>query len=149
MRESLALGTNFTRPAAIELECAERFLEIVDGADMVKFTKDGSTAITAAVKLARAYTGRELVALCADHPFFSYDDWFIGTTRSRRGHPAVAIRKTYGRSTTTTSTASRHLFDGAPGPDRRGDPGAGADRGAARRVPRRRAGPLRTTRGAF
>ena len=44
---------------------------------MAKFTKDGSTATTAAVKLARAYTGRDLVALCADHPFFSYDDWYL------------------------------------------------------------------------
>ncbi len=68
---SLTLGTNFTRPAAIELDCAERFLEMVDGAEMVKFTKDGSTATTAALKLARAYTGRELVAICAEHPFFS------------------------------------------------------------------------------
>ncbi len=47
---------------------------------MVKFTKDGSTADTAALKLARAYTGRDMVAICAEHPFFSYDDWFIGTT---------------------------------------------------------------------
>jgi glutamate-1-semialdehyde 2,1-aminomutase len=60
---SLSLGTNFTRPAAIELDCAERFLGIVDGADMVKFTKDGSTANTAALRLARAYTGRELVVV--------------------------------------------------------------------------------------
>jgi glutamate-1-semialdehyde 2,1-aminomutase len=90
VRESLSLGTNFTRPAAIELECAEAFLEIVDGADMVKFTKDGSTATTAAVKLARAYTGRELVGLCAEHPFFSYDDWFIGTTTADGGIPPAA-----------------------------------------------------------
>lgn len=90
VRESLALGTNFTRPAAIELECAERFLEIVDGAEMVKFTKDGSTATTAAVKLARAHTGRKLVGLCAEHPFFSYDDWFIGTTTSDGGIPPSA-----------------------------------------------------------
>jgi glutamate-1-semialdehyde 2,1-aminomutase len=90
VRESLALGTNFTRPAAIELECAERFREIVDGADMVKFTKDGSTATTAAVKLARAHTGRKLVGLCAEHPFFSYDDWFIGTTTSDGGIPPSA-----------------------------------------------------------
>jgi glutamate-1-semialdehyde 2,1-aminomutase len=87
VRESLSLGTNFTRPAAIELECAEAFLEIVDGADMVKFTKDGSTATTAAVKLARAHTGRELVGLCAEHPFFSYDDWFICTTTADGGIP--------------------------------------------------------------
>src|SRR5438034_2946684 len=47
VQESLSLGTNFTRPAVIELECAEKFLEIIDGAEMVKFTKDGSTADTA------------------------------------------------------------------------------------------------------
>jgi glutamate-1-semialdehyde 2,1-aminomutase len=89
VRESLALGTNFTRPAAIELECAERFLEIVSTAEMVKFTKDGSTASTAALKLARAYTGRNTVAICAEHPFLSYDDWFIGTTTMDGGIPDV------------------------------------------------------------
>jgi glutamate-1-semialdehyde 2,1-aminomutase len=87
VRESLALGTNFTRPAVIELECAEKFLEIVDGAEMVKFTKDGSTADTAALRLARAYTGRDLVAICAEHPFFSYDDWFFTTTTMDGGVP--------------------------------------------------------------
>jgi len=88
VRESLALGTNFTRPSAIELECAEAFLDIVRGAEMVKFTKDGSTADTAALKLARKYTGRDLVAVCAEHPFFSYDDWFICTTTMDGGIPA-------------------------------------------------------------
>ena len=88
VRESLALGTNFTRPSAIELECAEAFLDIVRGAEMVKFTKDGSTADTAALKLARKYTGRDLVAICAEHPFFSYDDWFICTTTMDGGIPS-------------------------------------------------------------
>jgi len=87
VQKSLALGTNFTRPAAIELECAETFLGIIDGAEMVKFTKDGSTADTAALKLARAYTGRDMVAIAAEHPFFSYDDWFICTTTMDGGIP--------------------------------------------------------------
>jgi len=56
---------------------------------MVKFTKDGSTADTAALKLARAYTGRDLVAICAEQPFFSYDDWFIGTTTMDGGIPEI------------------------------------------------------------
>lgn len=94
VRESLALGTNFTRPAAIELECAELFLDTVRTAEMVKFTKDGSTADTAAVKLARAYTGREMVAICAEHPFFSYDDWFIATTTMHGGIPDRELRTT-------------------------------------------------------
>ncbi len=54
---------------------------------MVKFTKDGSTATTAAVTLARAVTGRDKVALCIDHPFFSYNGWFIGTTPVDAGIP--------------------------------------------------------------
>ena len=54
---------------------------------MVKFTKDGSTATTAALKLARAHTGRERIGICAEHPFFSYDDWFIGTTTMDGGIP--------------------------------------------------------------
>jgi glutamate-1-semialdehyde 2,1-aminomutase len=54
---------------------------------MVKFAKNGSDATTAAVKLARAYTGRDLVAICGDQPFFSTDDWFIGSTGMPDGIP--------------------------------------------------------------
>jgi glutamate-1-semialdehyde 2,1-aminomutase len=88
VRERIGDGTNFVRPSTLELEAAESFLALIEGADMVKFTKDGSTANTAAVKLARAYTGRELVALCADHPFFSYDDWAMIVTPVKAGIPA-------------------------------------------------------------
>ncbi len=80
-------GTNFVRPSRLELEAAETFLDLVTRAEMVKFTKDGSTANTGAVKLARAFTGRDLVALCVDHPFFSYDDWAMVTTPVRGGIP--------------------------------------------------------------
>jgi glutamate-1-semialdehyde 2,1-aminomutase len=87
VQRQLGLGTNFTRPAAIEVEAAEELLSIVTGAEMVKFTKDGSTANSAAVRLARAHTGRDKVAVCADHPFFSYAGWFIGTTPMNAGIP--------------------------------------------------------------
>lgn len=87
-------GNNLTRPSMIELEAAELLVELIDSADMVKFTKNGSTAVSAAVKLARAYTGRELVARCAEQPFFSYDDWFIGSTPITRGIPRETIEKT-------------------------------------------------------
>src|SRR5690606_10692070 len=88
VRSSLDLGTNFTRPASIELTAAESFLDLIDYAEMVKFTKDGSSATTAALRLARRATGRDQVAICADHPFFSYDDWFIATTTAAGGIPA-------------------------------------------------------------
>ena len=90
-------GANFSRPSVLELECAERFLDVIPGADMVKFTKDGSTANTAALKLACAHTGRDLVVLCGDQPFLSYDDWFIGTTAFDAGIPpeAVSLTRTF------------------------------------------------------
>ena len=83
----MQLGANFGRAATIELELAEALLEVVDGAEMVKFAKNGSDVTTAAVKLARAYTGRDLIAICGDQPFFSTDDWFIGATEMNAGIP--------------------------------------------------------------
>ena len=85
-------GANFVRPSIVELKAAERFLEAVPTAEMVKFAKNGSDVTTAAIKLARAVTGRPLVAICRDHPFFSTDDWFIGTTPMAAGIPD-AIRE--------------------------------------------------------
>lgn len=90
----MQLGVNFTRPAHIEVELAERITEIIPGAEMVKFAKNGSDVTTAAVKLARAYTGRDRVAICGDHPFFSTDDWFIGTTEVNAGIPAAITELT-------------------------------------------------------
>ncbi|MBK7894887.1 MAG: glutamate-1-semialdehyde 2,1-aminomutase [Candidatus Promineifilaceae bacterium] len=80
-------GINFTRPALIEIEAAEKVLSLIKSGEMVKFAKNGSDVTTAAVKLARAYTGRNMVAVCGDHPFFSVDDWFIGSTAMSAGIP--------------------------------------------------------------
>jgi glutamate-1-semialdehyde 2,1-aminomutase len=89
VRRELENGVNFQRPSAIELEVAEAFLALVPCHDMIKFAKNGSTVTTAAVKLARGATGRELAAFPRDHPFFSYDDWFIGRTACDFGVPAA------------------------------------------------------------
>lgn len=83
----MQMGINFTRPAPIEIECAEKLASLIDSAEMVKFGKNGSDATSAAIKLARAYTGRDIVGICAEHPFFSVDDWFIGTTEMPAGVP--------------------------------------------------------------
>jgi len=85
--QQMLLGSNFTRPATIEIEAAQKLLSLITSAEMVKFAKNGSDVTTAAVKLARAYTGRDLVAICADQPFFSTDDWFIGATTMTAGIP--------------------------------------------------------------
>jgi len=87
VKSELENGCNFTRPAAIELECAEELLSMIPNAEMCKFAKDGSSTTTAALKLARAKTGRDKIALCVDHPFFAVNDWFIGTTGISGGIP--------------------------------------------------------------
>lgn len=88
---TLAHGTNFVRPGLLELQAAEDFLEAVPTMEMVKFAKNGSDVTTAAAKLARAATGRDMIAVCREQPFFSTDDWFIGTTPMAAGIPE-AIR---------------------------------------------------------
>ncbi len=97
---AMEAGSNFTRPAAIELKAAEAFLGLIEDAEMVKFCKDGSNATTAAAKLARAATGRDKIAVCASHPFLSQDDWFIGTTPMDAGIPQrvkdLTVRFPYG-----------------------------------------------------
>ena len=90
---TIAHGVNFSRPTELELAAAEDFLSLVPAADMVKFAKNGSDTTTAAVRLARAVTGRTKVAVCRQ-PFFSTDDWFIGTTAMNGGIPAAAVETT-------------------------------------------------------
>ncbi len=87
--EAMVHGTNFVRPARLEVDVAEAFLGNFDRLDMVKFAKNGSDVTTAAVRLARAATGRDVVAICRDQPFFSTDDWFIGATAMPAGIPEV------------------------------------------------------------
>jgi len=87
VKREIDRGVNYTRPGILELEVAEYLLELHSWAEMVKFGKNGSDVTTAAVKLARAYTGRDMVAVCGDHPFFSTHDWFIGSTPMDAGIP--------------------------------------------------------------
>jgi glutamate-1-semialdehyde 2,1-aminomutase len=109
VRDQLERGTNFVRPALVEAEAAERFLATVPGAEMVKFAKNGSDATTAAVRLARSYTGRSIVAICRDQPFFSTDDWFIGTTPMNSGIPPQdTLSFPYGDLAAVESLLERH-----------------------------------------
>lgn len=78
-------GVNMTRATEIELEAAELICDLIPCAEMVKFGKNGSNVTTAAVKIARAHTGRRYVCVPRQHPFFSFDDWFIGSTVVKRG----------------------------------------------------------------
>jgi glutamate-1-semialdehyde 2,1-aminomutase len=112
VRAQLDLGANFVRPSVVELEAAQRFLATVPTAEMVKFAKNGSDVTTAAVRLARAATGRPRVAICRDQPFFSTDDWFIGSTAMPSGVPAAVAELTvtfpYGDLPAVESLLAQH-----------------------------------------
>lgn len=110
--EALRGGTNFTRPAPIECEVAEQLIDLLPAAEMVKFAKNGSDVTTAAIRLARAATGRDLVAFPAEHPFYSVDDWFIGTTVVDAGVPQaikdLSLRFTYGDAASLERLFAEH-----------------------------------------
>jgi glutamate-1-semialdehyde 2,1-aminomutase len=112
--KQMQFGVNFSRPAKIEVDLAETMLDVVDGAEMVKFAKNGSDVTTAAVKLARAYTGRDLIAICGNQPFFSIDDWFIGTTEMNAGIPQAITGMTL-KFRYNDIESLRVLFDQHPG----------------------------------
>ena len=85
--KALKLGNNLSKPSLIELEAAEKMISLIPGAEMVKFAKNGSNVTTAAIKMARAYNKRKYVCVPTQQPFFSFDDWFIGSTQLERGVP--------------------------------------------------------------
>ncbi len=87
-------GNTATKASKIEVDAAELLCNLIPWVDMVKFAKNGSTVTTAAVKLARAYTGKKYVVRCRQHSFFSYDDWFIGDTVMNCGVPEDIQRLT-------------------------------------------------------
>jgi len=80
-------GNTASKASKVEVDAAELFCNTIPWVDMVKFAKNGSTVTTAAVKLARAYTGKKYIVRCRQHSFFSYDDWFIGDTVMNAGVP--------------------------------------------------------------
>jgi len=110
----IEMGNNLTRASMVELEAAELLVDLIPSVDMVKFAKNGSNATTAAVKIARAYTGRSFVCIPRQHPFFSFDDWFIGTTPLRRGVPDGGADFTLVFDYNDLSSLKQH-FDDYPG----------------------------------
>jgi glutamate-1-semialdehyde aminotransferase len=85
-------GIVFTLPHPIEVGLAERVVRLVPGAERVRFAKTGSDATSAAVRLARACTGRESVIACGYH---GWHDWYIGATSRFTGVPE-AVRELIG-----------------------------------------------------
>jgi len=81
-------GQAFSRPTPLEVAAAECVISLFPGMDMVKFVKNGSDGNTAAIRLGRAITGRELIGYDQTAPFLSIHDWFIGKTDVNAGIPS-------------------------------------------------------------
>lgn len=92
VREQLQLGVIFSLPHPIEAEVAELICDMVPCAEMVRFGKNGSDATSGAIRLARAYTGRDRVAVCGYH---GWQDWYIGSTARNRGVPKATQELTH------------------------------------------------------
>lgn len=88
----LGQGTLFTLSHELEADVAERIIEMVPCAEMVRFGKNGSDATAGAIRVARAATGRDHVLVCGYH---GWQDWYIGSTTRDKGVPAATSALTH------------------------------------------------------
>jgi glutamate-1-semialdehyde aminotransferase len=84
--EQLERGITFSLMHPLEVEVAELVRRVVPGADSVRFSKTGCDVTSAAVRLARAYTGRNKVLCCGYH---GWHDWYIGSSPRKAGVPTA------------------------------------------------------------
>jgi len=82
--EQIKSGVTFSLPHQLEMDVAEQLVALIPCAEMVRFGKNGSDATSAAIRLARAFTGKEHVAVCGYH---GWQDWYIGSTTRDLGVP--------------------------------------------------------------
>jgi glutamate-1-semialdehyde 2,1-aminomutase len=92
VKNQLKKGSIFSLPGLLEAEVAELIINLVPSAEQVRFGKNGTDATTAAIRLARAYTGRDDVAVCGYH---GWQDWYIGSTSRNKGVPESVSRNTH------------------------------------------------------
>ena len=100
--KAIRKGVSFTRSNPYEEELRELIHSIIPCAEMIKFGKNGSDATSAAIKLARAYTGKPLIMMAIENPFVSTADFFIGTTPVNDGIPPFtpcAVKYSYNTMT--------------------------------------------------
>jgi glutamate-1-semialdehyde aminotransferase len=84
IRAQLASGITFSLMHPLEVEVAERVRDMIPNAERVRFSKTGCDVTSAAVRLARAYTGRNKVLCCGYH---GWHDWYIAVTDRNAGIP--------------------------------------------------------------
>jgi glutamate-1-semialdehyde 2,1-aminomutase len=86
VKKQLSKGVIYSLPGTLEAKVASLIIELVPSAELVRFGKNGTDATSAAVRLARAHTGRDLLAVCGYH---GWQDWYIGSTTRDKGVPAA------------------------------------------------------------
>jgi glutamate-1-semialdehyde 2,1-aminomutase/spore coat polysaccharide biosynthesis protein SpsF len=96
IRDQLDSGISFSLATKLESELAETLCRLIPCAEMVKFGKSGTDVTTAAVRLARAYTGRDHIIVGGYH---GWSDWSIGTSNRHGGIPE-GVRQLSGRIST-------------------------------------------------
>lgn len=111
IRTQLKSGVTFTLMHPLEIELSELLASVIPCAEMVRFGKNGSDATSAAVRLARAYTGREHIACCGYH---GWQDWHIGSTSRNAGVPR-AVRELTHRFAYNDLSSLEAIFSGYPG----------------------------------
>ena len=84
VQEQMKSGVTFSLPHKLEMEVAEKLIQIIPCAEKVRFAKNGTDATSAAIRIARAYTGKEHIAVCGYH---GWQDWYIGSTTRDLGVP--------------------------------------------------------------
>ncbi|MCD5326846.1 aminotransferase class III-fold pyridoxal phosphate-dependent enzyme [Chromobacterium piscinae] len=77
-------GVIFSLPHPLEFKVAEKLISLVPCAERVRFGKNGSDATAGAIRVSRAFTGRDHVAVCGYH---GWQDWYIGSTARYLGVP--------------------------------------------------------------
>ena len=92
VKRQMEEGIIFSLPHPLETLVAEKIVEMVPCADMVRYGKNGSDATAGAVRIARAFTGRDHVAVCGYH---GWQDWYIGSTLRNRGVPKAVQALTH------------------------------------------------------
>ena len=84
IKEQLSKGITFSQPSPLEYELARAVHDVIPCADMVRFLKTGSEACQAAVRVARAFTGRDHVAFRGYH---GWHEWYAVQSDRPKGIP--------------------------------------------------------------
>ena len=92
IKDQLADGITFSLMHPLEVEVAELIQEIIPNAEAVKISKTGADVCSAAIRVARAFTGRDKVFCCGYH---GWHDWYIGVTSRNAGIPGAIQDLTY------------------------------------------------------